>query len=94
MLEPVLGLGEAIRLMEKLGGLEVRQPLPQRFIRQLGDRMQQWKRDARSNHGCRLEQLLVIPSPERLTSGADFQIDDFLTQRGNTTDLVNMAKMC
>src|SRR6266852_5060943 len=77
MLEPVLGLGETIRLMEKLGGLKVRQPLPQRFIRQLGDRVQQWKRDARSNHGCRLEQLLVHGR-----QAIDARRDDWLYGRG------------
>ena len=60
VLERVCPLGEHRRLVEELGCLEVRQPVVQRVLGQLGDRVQERERDILADHGGRLQEALLL----------------------------------
>jgi hypothetical protein len=60
MLEGVGWLGEAVGLIEELGGLEVRQPLVQRRLRQLGNGLQQRHGDIHAHDRGGLQETLGL----------------------------------
>ena len=60
MLEGVGALREEARLVEELGGLEVRQAAMQRRLGQLGNGLQQGKRHLGANDRGGLEELLLL----------------------------------
>ena len=60
VLEGVLTLGKEARLIEELGGLEVRQPAMQDLLGQLGNGLQQGEGHLRANHRSGLEQTLLL----------------------------------
>src|SRR5262245_59020673 len=59
MLEGVDTFGEEVRLIEKLGGLEVRKAMVQCLLRQLNNSLQQRQRHFRTNDRCCLQELFL-----------------------------------
>ena len=60
VLEGVLALGEEARLVEELGGLQVREAAVQRLLGQLGNGLQQRQGHLGANDGGGLEQALLL----------------------------------
>src|SRR2546428_376714 len=59
VLEGVFALGKEARLVEKFGGLEMRQAALQALFWCLDNGLQQWQRHFHANDGSGLEQALV-----------------------------------
>ena len=60
MLEGVDTLGEEVRLIEELGGLEVREATVQRLLGQFGNSLQQRQGHLRTDDRCCLQELFLF----------------------------------
>ena len=80
VLEGIVALGKQAGFVEELGGLQVRQATVQRFLRLVGDGLQQRPGHLRADHRSGLEQALLLRGQpvdargqHRLHRGGDLQ---------------------
>src|SRR2546425_11650402 len=74
MLERVFELREQTGFVEELGGLEVREPAPERRFGQLADGVKEGKRHVLANDSRGLEQTLVL-GREPVDAGGENGLD-------------------